>query len=248
MDRSRKEPFDVGIAMHRLRKAVQPFPKAAMFELADEGFDSLFEQIVSCLISIRTFEHTTLEVSRQLFAVARTPAAVAKLSVAQIDKLIAACTFHRPKAAQIHAIADTFLASPGGRLPANMDALLALAGVGPKCANLALGVSAGKNTSIPVDIHVHRVTNRWGIVAAKTPEQTMVQLEKVLPRKYWLEINKLLVPFGKYICTGVKPKCATCPLLNMCKQVGVTITASDGRQISSRAQGSAGGRGKVRRS
>ncbi|HYH63206.1 MAG TPA: hypothetical protein VD866_00765, partial [Urbifossiella sp.] len=75
---------------------------------------------------------------------------------------------------------------------------------------------------IGVDIHVHRVTNRWGLVSAPTPEKTMTALQEVLPRESWVEVNALLVPFGKHVCTGVKPKCSTCPLLDMCKQVGVT--------------------------
>ncbi|CAA9299609.1 MAG: Endonuclease III [uncultured Gemmatimonadaceae bacterium] len=94
-------------------------------------------------------------------------------------------------------------------------------GVGPKCANLALGVATG-TAGIAVDVHVHRVTNRWGYVAARTPEATMAALERVLPRRYWVEINRLLVPFGKHVCTGARPKCSTCPVLEYCRQVGVT--------------------------
>jgi endonuclease-3 len=93
--------------------------------------------------------------------------------------------------------------------------------VGPKCANLALGIACGEQV-ISVDIHVHRVTNRWGYVQTKTPEQTMAALEKKLPKKHWLDINRLLVPFGKHICTGQSPKCSSCPVLEFCQQVGVT--------------------------
>ncbi len=99
--------------------------------------------------------------------------------------------------------------------------LLSFPGVGPKCANLVLGIACGE-PRIGVDIHVHRVTNRWGYVAATTPEKTMAALEAKLPRKYWVEINRLLVPFGKHVCTGVRPKRSTCPVLEMCRQVGVT--------------------------
>lgn len=221
MPRRAKEPFNFDIAMRRLRRAVQPYKKAAMFELADEGFTSLFEQLLACIISIRTFEAVTLQTARRLFAVARTPGEMAKLSVGRIDELIHACTFHAPKAKQIRAIAQQAERTHGAKLPADREALLAFAGVGPKCANLAIGVSSGKAIGIPVDVHVHRVTNRWGVIAAKTPEQTMAQLEKILPRKYWLEINKLLVPFGKHICRAARPACPTCPLLSMCRQVGV---------------------------
>jgi len=99
--------------------------------------------------------------------------------------------------------------------------LTSFKGVGPKCANLTMGVVCGAER-ISVDIHVHRVTNRWGYVATASPEATMRALEQKLPREYWIEINRLLVPFGKHICTGVRPRCSTCPVLEYCRQVGVT--------------------------
>src|SRR5205807_2087693 len=103
----------------------------------------------------------------------------------------------------------------------DFEALTSLRGVGPKCANLVLGIVGGQ-AAIGVDIHVHRVTNRWGYVQAKTPERTMAELQKKLPKRYWIELNALLVPFGKHICTGTAPRCSTCPLLSMCRQIGVT--------------------------
>ena len=121
----------------------------------------------------------------------------------------------------IHAIARRAVAEHGGELPCDEDVLLSLKGVGPKCAHLTLGIACGR-PFIGVDIHVHRVTNRWGYVAASTPEKTMAALEEKLPRRYWVEINELLVPFGKHVCTGTAPKCSTCPVLAMCRQVGVT--------------------------
>src|SRR4051812_26891420 len=107
-----------------------------------------------------------------------------------------------------------------GQFPANEEFLLSLPGIGPKCANLVLGIAGGQ-PRIGVDIHVHRVTNRWGYVQAPTPDQTLRRLETKLPKKYWVEINRLLVPFGKHVCTGIRPKCSTCPLLSQCRQVGV---------------------------
>jgi endonuclease-3 len=216
-----KRPFDIRKAIPKLRAAVRPLPKAAMFELAELGHTSVFEQLVACIISIRTRDETTLPVARRLFARARTPAAVAKLGVAEVDKLIGACTFHEPKARQIHEIARRAVAEFGGDLPCDERVLLSFRGVGPKCTNLALGVACG-HPAIGVDIHVHRVTNRWGYVAAPTPEKTMALLHEKLPPRYWVEINALLVPFGKHVCTGARPKCSTCPLLDMCRQVAVT--------------------------
>lgn len=219
--RSVKEPFDIDEAIRRIRKAVRPFPKAAMFELAHDGFTSPFEQLIACIISIRTFDEVSLPCARKLFSVARIPGEIAALSVEKIDALIARSTFHRPKAKTIHDIAKRIVKDFNGELPCDLETILSFTGVGPKCAHLALGVACGHKV-ISVDIHVHRVTNRWGYVRSATPEATLTQLEENLPGKYWIEINKLLVPFGKHICTGVAPKCSTCPLLSMCKQVGVT--------------------------
>lgn len=145
---------------------------------------------------------------------------MSRLTPTAIDALIADCTFHEPKAKQIHAIAERAATEFGGTVPCDPEVLLSFHGVGPKCANLVLGIACGR-PAIGVDVHVHRVTNRWGYVKAATPEATMRALELVLPERYWVEINKLLVPFGKHICTGVAPKCSTCPLLDTCRQVGV---------------------------
>lgn len=221
MATAKKAPFDIDEAMRRLRTATADYPKAALFELAAEGHTSVFELLVACIISIRTRDETTLPAARALFARAATPAAVAALSVEQIDRLIGACTYHESKAPTIRDIARQTVEQHGGELPCDRDTLLAFRGVGPKCANLALGIACAMPL-IGVDVHVHRVTNRWGYVEAATPERTMAALVAALPRDYWVEINALLVPFGKHVCTGVRPKCSTCPLLEMCRQVGVT--------------------------
>jgi endonuclease-3 len=208
--------------MTRLRAAVADKPKAALFELAERGYGSPFEILVACIITIRTLEEVSLPTSLRLFEVARTPQAMAKLTPARIDELIHSCTFHEPKSRTIHAIARRVVSEFGSELPCDFDTLTSFAGVGPKCANLVLGIACDRPGGIPVDIHVHRVTNRWGYVEAPTPEKTMGALEAKLPRRYWVEINKLLVPFGKFVCTGKLPKCSSCPLLEFCRQVGVT--------------------------
>jgi endonuclease-3 len=219
---SRKKPFDIHDMIRRIRRAVRDYDAAAMFVLAEEGYGSVFQILVACIISIRTFEEVTLPTARRLFEAAPTPKDVAKLSVSQIDHLIRTCTFHEPKSRHIHEIATRCVKEFHGELPGDREILLSFRGVGPKCANLVMGIAANKPFGVPVDIHVHRVTNRWGYVRAGTPEMTMAQLEQKLPQKYWMEINKLLVPFGKHICTGKLPKCSTCPVLEYCRQVGVT--------------------------
>ncbi len=216
-----KRPFDVEEAVPLLRAAVAGYPKAALFELAAEGHSSVFELLVACVLSIRTRDETTLPVARALFASAPTPADLAALSVEQIDRLIGSCTFHEPKARTIREIARRTVEEHEGELPCDRDVLLSFHGVGPKCANLALGIACDLPL-IGVDVHVHRVTNRWGYVQTKTPEKTMEALQEKLPRAYWVEINALLVPFGKHVCLGTLPRCSDCPLLGMCQQVGVT--------------------------
>lgn len=215
-----KHAFDIDLVMDRVREAVRPFPKAGMFELDEEGFSSAFELLVACIISIRTFDEVMLPVARRLFARARAAREVAAMSVDEIDQLISECTFHERKASQIHEIARRVVDEHCGALPCDRDVMISFNGVGPKCANLVMGIACDE-PRVGVDIHVHRITNRWGYVETRTPERTTEELEAKLPRRYWVEINKLLVPFGKHICTGSSPRCSACPLLDMCRQTGV---------------------------
>jgi endonuclease-3 len=191
-----------------------------MFELADDGFNSTFEQLVACMISIRTYDEVTIPVARRLFERARTPKEMSQLSVGEIDALIGQSTFHERKAVQILELARRVNDEFEGELPCDDETFRSFSGVGPKCAHLVLGIACAE-PFISVDIHVHRVTNRWGYVQASTPEKTMPALESKLPQRYWVDINRLLVPFGKHICTGNLPHCSTCPVLEMCQQVGV---------------------------
>jgi endonuclease-3 len=216
-----KEPFEVDEAFRRLREAVRGLPKAAMFELRDRGHGSPFEQLVGALISARTTDEVTLPVSLRLFAEARTPEAMAALPEGRIAELLRGATFPESKASAILGLSREIAERLGGRVPDTEEGLTAFRGVGPKIAALTLGVAFGR-PAISVDVHVHRIANRWGYVRAGTPEATMRALRERLPQRYWIEINERLVPFGKAVCTGVRPRCSTCPLLSMCRQVGVT--------------------------
>jgi len=220
-DRGMKRPIDIDEMVRRIREAVRPFPPAALFQLADEGYRTPFEQVVACIVSTRTLDEVTLVVARRLFARARTAADVLRLAPTEIEALIRGSTFHEPKARQIHAIARRAVEEFHGRVPCDPAVLRSFAGVGPKCAKLVLGIACGQD-AVAVDTHVHRVTNRWGYVRTRVPEQTQVALEAKLPGRYWIEINRLLVPFGKHICTPRLPRCSTCPVLEYCQQVGVT--------------------------
>jgi endonuclease-3 len=218
-----RKAYPISSMLRRIRKAIEPFPKATLFELRDQGYNSLFEQLVACVISIRTYDEVSLPSALRLFEKARTPQKLAQLEIEKIDDLIRPATFHQQKAATLKNIAQQTMEIYGGILPIDDEALQSLKGVGPKCAHLALGVA--KNLPfIGVDIHVHRVTNRWGFVQAKTPEKTMVQLEERLPQKHWIEINELLVPFGKHICTAKTPLCFQCPVFDECLRIGVKLS------------------------
>lgn len=217
-----KEPFDIHEAFRRLRRATAGLPKAAMFDLRDRGHGSPFEQLVAALVSARTRDETTIPVCLRLFAEGGgTPEGLAAMEESRLVGLLREATFPEPKARDLKALAREILDRHGGAVPDTPEGLMAFRGVGPKIAALTLGVAFGR-PAISVDIHVHRVTNRWGYVAASTPERTMLALTAVLPREYWIEINERLVPFGKAICTGPRPRCSTCLLLSLCRQVGVT--------------------------
>jgi endonuclease-3 len=217
----RKRPFDVDEVLSRIRETVPAFADAAMFELAERGHHGLFAQLVACIISIRTLDEVSLPASIRLLERARDAASVAALDPDEIDALIRPSTFHERKATQIHEIARRTVTEHGGELPCDYGVLTAFSGVGPKCASLALGIACG-GAHIAVDVHVHRVTNRWGYVRTPHPEATMAALTRSLPAQYWVEINRLLVPFGKHVCTRARPHCSTCPVLEFCRQVGVT--------------------------
>ncbi|MBO0949046.1 endonuclease III domain-containing protein [Fibrella forsythiae] len=212
--------FPLDTVLAAIEPAIAAYPKAAMFDLFERGYNSLFEQLISCIISIRTLDETTIPVSLRLFEVARTPAEVAALSPDELIPLLYGTSYPDQKAYTIIGIAQRIITEFAGTLPADYDVLTSLKGVGPKCANLALGVATGQS-AISVDIHVHRVTNRWGYVHTKTPEKTLAALEKQVPVEQWININRLLMPFGKHICTGTLPHCSTCPVLAYCAQVGV---------------------------
>lgn len=216
-----KKPFDLKDMLQRIEGAMAPYPKAAMFELYERGYWSLFEQLLSCIISIRTLDEMTIPLSEKLFAVARTPGDLLKLTPQQLEALLHGTQYPGQKAYTMLGIAKAAVEEYGGGLPADYEKLTALKGVGPKCAKLALGVAA-RSPGISVDVHVHRVVNRWGMVETKTPEATMKALEEFVPQENWIDINRLLMPFGKHICVLHSPFCSACPVLHYCRQVGVT--------------------------
>jgi endonuclease III len=210
----------VGAMLSRIREATEDLPKAMLFELRDLGYESLFEQICACVISIRTFDEVSLPAALHLFEQARTPEELTRLSEEQVYNLIRPSSFGREKAKALKAIAEITLEQFNGELPADYDALSELPGLGPRSANLVLGIG-GNIPTLGADIHVHRVTNRWGYLNTKNSEHTLLELARKLPKKYWTEMNELLVPFGKHICQGRRPKCSICPVFQYCERKGV---------------------------
>jgi endonuclease-3 len=179
-----------------------------------------FKVLVSTVISLRTKDEVTSGASERLFARAENPGELAAVKEEEIERLIYPAGFYRTKAKNLKQIARILLSEYGGRVPSEMDKLLSLPGVGRKTANLVRNEGYGL-PGICVDTHVHRISNRIGWVSTKNPTETEYALEKVLPEKYWIPINTLLVGFGKRVCTPISPWCSVCPLYGDCSRAGV---------------------------
>jgi len=187
----------------------------------EEKTSSPFRLLVACVISLRTKDEVTTAASKRLFAIAPNPERLAELEVETIAKAIYPAGFYNTKAGQLNEIGRILRDRYGGEVPADEEALLALPGVGRKTANLVLGLGFGI-PAICVDTHVHRISNRLGMVQTQTPEQTERALNGVLPRNLWVPINDLLVTFGQNRCHPTSPRCTGCPLDDLCPRVGVT--------------------------
>jgi endonuclease-3 len=176
--------------------------------------------LVSCLLSLRTKDRTTIEASNRLFKVADNPKDMVKLSAAQLSRLIYPVGFYRNKARVVLGVSRRILDDFSGRVPDELEKLLSLKGVGRKTANLVLGL--GFNIpAICVDTHVHRIANRLGWVRTKTPQETEEALMKVFPRNRWIGLNSALVAFGQNLCLPVSPLCSKCPVFKLCKRTGI---------------------------
>lgn len=171
--------------------------------------------LISCILSLRTRDTVSAEVSRRLFAKARTPAAIAAMGRAELERAIHPVNFYRNKGAAIREAARRIVTEFAGKVPDTREGLLSLRGVGRKTANLVLGLGFGV-PAVCVDTHVHRISNRLGWVRTSTPEETEKALERILPRACWIRINELLVAFGQNICDPRRPACGRCPVRPHC--------------------------------
>jgi len=176
--------------------------------------------LISCILSLRTKDKTTIEACEKLFKVADTPQKMLWLSATRIQKLIYPVGFYRNKAKVILGISKTIIGDFRGKVPNSIDDLLTLKGVGRKTANLVLGLGF-RIPAICVDTHVHRISNRLGWVKTKNPEDTELALEKIIPRSEWIDLNTTLVTFGQNMCLPVSPFCSRCSFKNFCKKIGV---------------------------
>lgn len=204
-----------------MRIATKSMVEPAAVSITKQYGHNPFLVLVSCILSLRTKDLVSLPASQRLFAQAKTPQAFLLLSPAHIEKLIYPTGFYRRKAKQILTICSILIEKYHGIVPNTLEELMELPGVGQKTANLVLSEGFGI-PAICVDTHVHRISNRLGLVKTKNPTETETALKTLLPKKYWSEYNKLMVMWGQNICVPISPKCSICPLLPLCPQIGVT--------------------------
>ena len=210
---------DIHAVVSEIKKTIRRWKEPVLGVVARETRDP-FRILIACLLSLRTKDQTTADASRRLFQLADTPESMKALSIRTIEKAIYPVGFYKNKARQIRGICRTLLRDFGGRVPDTIEELLTLKGVGRKTANLVVTVGYRK-PGICVDIHVHRISNRWGYVQTKTPEETERALREKLPAKYWITFNDWLVPFGQHLCRPISPYCSQCPVSRYCTRVGV---------------------------
>jgi endonuclease-3 len=211
--------------MRTLAREIDGLELPAVEKISNSQEEDPFQVLIATLLSARTQDATTLAASTRLFRVARTPRTMARLSVRQIEQLIYPVSFYRHKARHVKATCRILVSRFGGRVPATMEELLTLPGVGRKTANLVLILAFKSVRNICVDTHVHRISNRLGWVRTTTPDETEQALYGATARRWWPYINLYLVTWGQNVCRPVYPRCAACAISPYCPKVGVTVTS-----------------------
>lgn len=189
---------------------------APAIELMAQNDRDPFKILVSTILSLRTKDEVTLKASKKLFNVVSTAEELSSMTQEEIEKLIYPVGFYRNKAKILKDMSYILIEKFNGKVPDNLEDLLSIKGVGRKTANLVLSAGYGK-PAICVDTHVHRISNRLGIVRTKSPEKTEFELMKIVPKHLWKDINKIFVAFGQTICKPIKPKCEECPINIYCE-------------------------------
>jgi endonuclease III len=216
---TRKRTFDIDRFVAVIESNYRQWNAPIITFIANRGATP-FEVLVSTLLSLRTKDEVTGAAAQRLFAVARTPQALLRLTPQEIETLIYPVGFYPTKARRLLAVSRILLERYDGKVPDTLEALTALPGVGRKTANLVL-VEGYRIPAVCVDTHVHRISNRIGYVKTRTPDDTEQALRKKLPRKHWIRYNELLVAFGQALCRPVSPFCSRCPVADMCPRIGV---------------------------
>jgi len=212
----------VGTVMRRLGRAIDGLDEPAVEKIAKDQQEDPFQVLIATMLSAQTRDAVTAAASARLFRAARTPKAMAALTVARIQELIYPVSFYRNKAVHVKETCRQILARFGGRVPSTLDELLTLPGVGRKTANLVLILAHASRENICVDTHVHRIANRLGWVRTRTPEETEHALYRATHRRWWPIINLYLVTWGQNVCRPVYPLCPQCVLVDICPKLGVT--------------------------
>lgn len=215
----KKGDFSIAEVIRKLKKTVKDFPTPSVTVIAEKN--DPFAVLVSCLISLRTRDEVTESASARLFSLAKSPAQLLKLSDSKIEKAIYPAAFFRNKTRSLKELCEVLVKDYSGKVPDTLEELLKLKGVGRKTANLTLILGHDK-PGICVDIHVHRISNRWGYVNTQSPDETERVLRDILPKRFWKGYNDLLVSFGQNLCKPVSPFCTSCPLENQCPKMGVS--------------------------
>lgn len=208
--------------MRRLAKAIDGLDEPAVEKIAKDQQEDPFQVLIATMLSAQTRDSVTAAASARLFRVARTPKSLAKLSAAQIRKLIYPVSFYRHKAVHVKETCRQVMTRFGGRVPSTMEELLTLPGVGRKTANLVLILAHSSQNNICVDTHVHRISNRMGWVKTRTPDETEQALYRATARRWWPIINLYLVTWGQNVCRPVYPLCPQCVLADICPKIAVT--------------------------
>jgi endonuclease-3 len=207
--------------MRRLKAALRPMEEPVVAKMAENEQADPFKVLIATLLSAQTRDPVTHEASTRLFGRADTPATMARLRVNTIETLIYPVSFYRNKARHLKATCRLLLDRHAGQVPTTMAELLALPGVGRKTANLTLIVALRSEDNICVDTHVHRISNRLGWVATRTPDETEQALYRTVARRWWPLINLYLVTWGQNVCKPLYPICGRCRLASLCPRIGV---------------------------
>jgi endonuclease-3 len=207
--------------MRELKTAITRYELPAVEKISDAQAKDPFQVLIATLLSARTQDATTHAASTRLFRRARTARAMAKLAIEEIEQLIYPVGFYRNKARHVKACCEQLVSRFGGRVPATLEELVTLPGVGRKTANLVLILAFRSRQNICVDIHVHRISNRLGWVQTGDPEETEQALYRVTPTRWWPLINQYLVTWGQNVCRPVNPRCGDCAITHHCPKIGV---------------------------